>query len=45
MTIDLKEDINYIHIDSQKAERYISIRFYSISESEHIDICMPCPLH
>lgn len=35
MTIDLKEDINYIHIDSQKAERYISIRFYSISESEH----------
>ena len=22
-------------IDSQKAERYISIRFYSISESEH----------
>ena len=34
-TIDLKEDINYIHIDSQKAERYISIRFYSISESEH----------
>ena len=35
MTIDLKEDINYIHTNSQKAERYITIRFYSISESEY----------
>lgn len=35
MTVDLKEDINYIHIDSRKAERYIRIRLYSISESEY----------
>lgn len=35
MTVDLKEDINYIHMDSHKAERYISVRFYSISESEY----------
>lgn len=44
MTIDLKEDINYIHIDSQKAERYISIRF-TVFQKANIDICMPCPLH
>lgn len=35
MTADLKEDINYIHLNSTKAERHISIRCYSISESEY----------
>lgn len=35
MTVDLKEDINYIHIDAYTAERYITVRLYSISESEY----------
>lgn len=35
LTIDLKEDINFIHFDSDKAERDISIRLYSISEEEY----------
>lgn len=35
MTIDLKEYINYIYTDSRKTERYITLRFYSISESEY----------
>lgn len=34
-TVDLKEDINYIHINSNKAERDITIRLYSISEDEY----------
>lgn len=35
LTVDLKEDINYIHVNARRAERYISIRLYSISESEY----------
>lgn len=34
MTVDLKEDINHFYYETNKTERYITVRLYSISESE-----------